>query len=255
MDTITTPPALNSAVVPTEYEFKMDGWTPATIPLKRLAQYMERLAALIGSQQYVHFVKAKKGSHRQFLRVEPLHAEAAFQRLTAANDSSAGEVKDIVRQINGMLLQDNCIGVFRVTNGQNLINFPGRKTPIQQEVTVFEHGTIDGMVMRIGGKDNTVPVLLKTGADTFAKCNANRAIAKDLAAGLFERTVRVAGKGQWRRNESGTWEVMSFDIKSFEWLEEDSLKDITDIMRQVDGSGWNALLDPQAELRKLRSDS
>ena len=53
-----------------EYEFQIDAFSPATIPMARLAQYLAELAALLGQPERVHFEKLKKGSVRLVARVE-----------------------------------------------------------------------------------------------------------------------------------------------------------------------------------------
>ena len=52
-----------------EYEFHIDAFTPATIPMARLALYLTELAALFGHTESVHFEKVKKGSVRLVARV------------------------------------------------------------------------------------------------------------------------------------------------------------------------------------------
>ena len=39
----------------TEYRFKIDAYTPQTMPLVRLAEYMAELAQLLGEPTAVHF--------------------------------------------------------------------------------------------------------------------------------------------------------------------------------------------------------
>jgi len=43
-----------------EYEFHIDAFTPATIPMARLAQYLAELSVLLDQPERVHFEKLKK---------------------------------------------------------------------------------------------------------------------------------------------------------------------------------------------------
>ena len=45
-----------------EYRFKIDAYSPDTMPMSRLAQYMAELADLLGEQTAVHFKRITKGS-------------------------------------------------------------------------------------------------------------------------------------------------------------------------------------------------
>jgi hypothetical protein len=44
------------------YELYIDSFTPETIPMSRLAEYMASLAELLGHSEHVHFGKLKPGS-------------------------------------------------------------------------------------------------------------------------------------------------------------------------------------------------
>lgn len=97
-----------------------------------------------------------------------------------------------------------------------------------------------------------MPVLLLGQSREPYHCSANRQIAKELARHLFSDPVRVAGAGKWRRNDQREWELQEFRIKSWEPLEAGSLQDAVSQLRAIEGSGWNALADPQAALREIR---
>jgi hypothetical protein len=233
----------------------MDCWKPETLPAKRLAQYLERLAALLGEPEGVHFVKIRPGSARQYLRVDPAVASTVFERLTGQGVANQGEMTTIRRDINKMLMDDRGTGYLKAEPGARIITFPGRKTPIAEEVAVHEAGELDGTVIRVGGRgDRAVPVTLDNGAGDYFRCSATKDIAKRLAAVLFEGQVRVSGSGKWTRGSDGVWHLQSFDIKDFSRLDEGSLSAVVRDMRKVAGSGWNAVPDAQAELRKLRED-
>ena len=72
---------------PTSYVFRMDCWEPGTLPVKRLAQYLEKLAVLFGEPESVHFVKLRPGSTRQFLKIDP--PAAAHDRRPASGAGRA----------------------------------------------------------------------------------------------------------------------------------------------------------------------
>jgi hypothetical protein len=245
---------MDAPKAPSAYQFVMDKWTPATIPMKRLAQYLEKLSALLGSTERVHFAKITKGSARPEFDVEEIAAFEVEQRLQAAADGSALDAVKLRKEINRLLQEDNCTGYLRVCNGPKILDFPGRKTPLSQEMIVHEAGELEGTVIRVGGKDASVPVHLVDEEGTYYRCQTSRDIAKQLAQKLFDGTIRVAGKGKWRRNAEGVWALEDFTITSFEKLNDGDLQSFVRDMRAIEGSAWNDLEDPQAELKRIRGN-
>ena len=81
---------------------------------------------------------------------------------------------------------------------------------------------IDGEVIQIGGRDETINVHIKTG-DQVVTCFTNKEMARRLATHLFAGTVRVHGHGTWARLGSGAWELKKFTILDFAPLDETPL--------------------------------
>ena len=119
---------------------------------------------------------------------------------------------------------------------------------------MYELGELDGVVIKIGGKDDTVPVLLEGENCVYFHCNTARDVARKLASHLFGQPVRVTGRGKWRRTPEGAWELDNFDIKSFEVLDEMPLEEAVAALRAIEGSDWNTMDDPQAEFKRLRGE-
>lgn len=251
---------METIVPPTKYLFRMDCWEPDTLPAKRMAQYLERLATLFGETDFVHFLKVTPGSHRQVLIVEEKAAKAVHLRLVGGTDKGAAPDQEIVsirNDINRMLIEDGSVGYLKAEPGRRIIEFPGRKTPISDVVTVHESGELTGSVVKIGGRnssDKAVPVTI-FGDGTYYRCRANKDVAKRLATLLFDGDVKASGRGKWTRGSDGLWELQLFDIKDFATIESgSSLSEFVEEMRKVEGSGWNSAEDAQAELRRLRED-
>lgn len=243
---------------PTAYLFRMDCWEPETLPAKRFAEYVLKLAELFGNEEHVHFDKIKPGSARQYLKVDQPAAERVYMRLVGGNTVLPDqEVASVRRDINRMLIEDGGVGYVKAEPGARIIEFPGRKTPIAEEVTIHEAGLLEGSVVRVGGRgriDRVVPITL-FGSGEYYPCRASKELAKKLAAKLFEGEVRVSGNGKWIRDAEGVWRLQLFDIKDFSEIQgAQSIVDFVTDMRAIEGSGWNKVADAQAELRKLRED-
>jgi hypothetical protein len=87
--------------------------------------------------------------------------------------------------------------------GEVLIEFPRQSHSTEETYGPFwEDGSLDGMLIKIGGMDETVPVhLLYEGV--HHACNTTRELARKLAPYIFGKTIRVYGRGKWYRNSEG----------------------------------------------------
>jgi hypothetical protein len=237
------------------YDFKLDRLTPQTLSMARLTQYLEKLVLLCGSKESVHFDMVRKGSAVQQFSVDRHAADDVQSRISLLNDyNEPQDIRKIKRDLNRMLRDDDCVGVLKVRNGATIYTFPGRKIPKVEDVVVQEFGELDGELIRVGGKDDSVPVWIKGADNVVSRCWATKATARDLAPYIFGTAVRVSGEGKWRKGEDGTWALEEFAIKSFVPLPADDLQDLVSRLRQVEGSEWNTMDNPQRELRKLRSE-
>ena len=133
-----------------------------------------------------------------------------------------------------------------------MIRFPGCEAPAPSTFGAFnQSGVLDGVLIRIGGRDDTVPAHLRDG-DTIHLCNATREMARRLAVHLYGPPLRVNGNGRWERDAYGRWVMKRFNITSFEELDDAPLGEVAQRLRAVEGSGWKEIEDPTAELRHLR---
>ena len=130
---------MDTVAPPTAYLFRMDCWEPDTLPAKRLAQYLDKLATLLGETNFVHFQRAGKGSHKQLFKVDQEAAERVYLRLVGSQAVAPDPETAAVRNdVNRMLMEDGGVGYVKAEPGPRIINFPGRKTPISEEVTIHE---------------------------------------------------------------------------------------------------------------------
>lgn len=124
---------------------------------------------------------------------------------------------------------------------------------------ITEEGSLDGTPIRIGGrrgKDMVTIELQDTGnGKPVYTCHANRALAKEISRYLFETPIRVHGEGTWTRTELGEWKLNDFRVSGFEVLETNPLNRIVDELKSIPGNGWNAMIDPMAEMHRIRKIS
>ena len=236
-----------------EYRFRIDVFTPDTMPMARLAEYMSDLAQLLGEKERVHFVRLDEGSTVLVQKVETQAQPKVNERLQGAvSGEGPDDVIRTFRAIDRRLAQDNAVGSLFEEAGAEILRFPGREAPKPLTFGAFnEHGSLDGVLIRIGGKDATVPVHIQDGEVTH-QCNATREMARNLAPYLYGATLRVHGEGRWERDAEGVWLLKRFNIQDFETLDDAPLRSVVDRLRQVRGNRWKEMEDPLAELQRLR---
>jgi hypothetical protein len=243
---------------PAEYRFRIDAFTPDTIPMWRLAEYMQDLAALLGEREHVHFARLEAGSTVLVQKIDPesaLKVQARVQAIKPVDEEGPEDALRAYRAIDRRLAEDNAVGYLCGQDGAEIIRFPGRDKLQPLSFGAFRQpGSLDGVLIRLGGKDETVPVHLQE-EGVVHKCNATREMARRLSPHLFGPTLRVHGSGRWERDAEGAWLLKRFDIDSFEILDDEPLGRVVERLRQVSGSGWKDLDDPYAELQRLRQGS
>jgi hypothetical protein len=240
--------------------FYIDAYSPDTIPMAKLAEYMADFAALLGKEHAVHFDHLENGSTKIVSRVEFEDVPKVTTRLTEIRNGTASkELARLVAQIDDRLANDNAIGrvLFRQAADQataELLAFPGRDRPKAQSYGPFnQEGHLDGVLIGVGGKDETISIRLQNGEINYSHCDTTRTIARELGKHMFE-PVRIYGTGRWMREVSGQWTLLRFRIHRFDVLGTESLRETVAALRAVPGSGWKNIDDPLEELDDLRRD-
>jgi hypothetical protein len=240
--------------------FYIDAYSPKTIPMAKLAEYMADFAALLGEDNAVHFSGLKEGSTQLLAVVE---FEDVPKVTTRLHDIRRGnpprDALKIFEQIDKRLANDNATGRIFVEAEESvapveLLTFPGRDRPKAQSYGPFtQESNLDGILIAVGGRDETVPLRLQNGETTYSNCDTTRTIARDLGKHLFE-PIRIYGTGRWMREADNTWTLIRFRVHRIEVLEKNSLRDTVTALRAVQGSAWKNMADPLAELADLRRD-
>lgn len=237
-----------------EYIFRIDVFKPESAPMQRVAEYLLQLAKLLGEAEHVHFTQVSDGSLK-------LHAKADFtaeprigDRLAAISENGS-DVCTIRENINKMLAKDNAVGeLFRKSprgESAKIFDFPGRNMPKPREFKLKQQGSVEGILVRLGGKDASIHGELETGEGRYQKCTMDRALALELAPHLFRSPLRMQGPGTWRRDEEGKWNIEEFKAQSFEVLRDEDLPTALKLLREIPLL-WDG--DMAQELRRMRED-
>lgn len=237
-----------------QYVFHIsESYSPDTIPMERLAEYMSALAKLLGESASVHFDEVFNASTALRARVDNPAQPKVQTRILGLRTGDAGpDVLKAYQLLDDMLRKDNAFG--SLTEGDRpggmVIAFPGKRKPQPAPFGPFrQDGALDGQVFRIGGKDETKHVAIRDGKREF-NLTTSEALALELRHHLFGGTLRFRGSGTWYRHADGRWELRNFKVADFEELDDTSLKGVVARLQSVP-SDLRRLDDP---LRKLLDD-
>lgn len=244
-----------------EYEFCIDAYTPTSIPMLRLAEYLRELSHLLGNPTSVHFKRVLKGSVRLAVAVEREAVPKVRARLQTARDPNAPEdVRRTYRKIDGMLREDNAVGkLLRGTT--SVVRFPGREAARSLRMGPFtEHASFDGKIVRVGGTDQTAHALIETADNRVASANGivsaecSRELAVQLAKYLYGNPIRIIGNARWERTELGEWDLISFRAKEFAPLNADDFATVVARLRGIEAD-WRNEGDPVALVKRIRGEN
>ena len=244
-----------------EFRFKIEGkvgdleWTPLTMPMARLAEYLTDLAAIMGHKESVHFITTDTGSEVSVVYVDAEEeARVTNQIQNSARGAGPRHANDAYKRLNMRLREDNAVGsIVNVSKDAEIIEFPGRRVDQPEAYgPIRERASIVGVLRRVGGFDESIPVHLQRADGAIFYCEAAPALAKELIH-FYDKTIRLHGSATYYR-ENGIWRMDRFRIHSYdpEPLAGETLSETIEKLRAIPGSEWNEIADPLEELRKLR---
>jgi hypothetical protein len=221
-----------------EYIFRIDAFRPETLPMARLADYMQDLAALLGEVAHVHFKRLDGGSVALVQDIEqPAYASVRTRLQSLERGEPAPDVVKAFNSLDARLAQDNAVGTLTCgADGVEVVRFPGRERPQPLKYGSFrQQGSLDGQLVRLGGKDKTAHATLQDG-DRVWTCEMSRDLARDMREHLYEQPLRVHGEGRWRRSQVGDWTLERFVATHFEVLDPATWPDTVARLRSIGGS-------------------
>jgi hypothetical protein len=239
-----------------EYRFKIDAFTPETMPMARLAEYIRELAAILGEHKSVHLLRIEEGSTALVHAIEREAIPKIRARAEAVRRGDAPrDAQEAYRKVNRFLREDNATAILRESKtGPKILEFPGRDEAEDTFPSVNQFGSISAVLIRVGGVGDQIPVLLESEGQQIAGCHTNRHLAKNLAHHLFE-PVRVSGQGYWMRDAEGEWNLNHFRIDSFEPLDGKTLSAALTELRAVAGDEVKGIYEDLRAIRRGRSSN
>ena len=177
-----------------EYRFVIDAFTRDTLPMARLAEYMADLAVMLGEPESVHFIRVDEGSAVLVQQVdEPAVPKVRARTGLLRSGDAPPDALQAYRRANHRLRQDNAVGVITEAAGAEVLRLPGRELPEPLTFGAFnQEGSVDGVVIRLGGTSDPVPVHIETPGQAVSHCYASREVE-----GYWRLHLRPGAAGSW----------------------------------------------------------
>jgi len=213
-----------------DISFVIPGYTPETMPLNRLIEYLQQMAVVLGDPENLHLIDIRRSSTAPVLRTPIATALVARERAQRVQRGEGTRRQtDAYNKIRYMLRRDAAAAV--QPQRPALLTTPNRvllEIPVAPDSTGAIEGlrqftTIDGQLMRIGGAGEVAALQVQSlEGQVLSGFTAKRALAKEMAMLLYE-PIRLSGVGQWCRNENGKWLLDRMLVQSYERLEDEDI--------------------------------
>lgn len=235
-----------------ELSFVIPGYTPETIPLGRLIEYLQQMSVILGDPESLHLVAIKEGSVAPVLhapRAVALQARDRARRVSHG-DGTRKQV-DAYNRVRRMLRRDSPSAdrpALLRSDRQVLLEIPAAPEDPGALTGIRQATSIDGQLIRVGGAGEDAALQLQDMQGRIhSGFTAKRTLAKELASLLWE-PVRLSGVGIWQRTGEGEWCLERMQVQSYETLEDEDLSLVIDRMRSLEVQ-W-----PKDVLEKLREE-
>lgn len=228
---------------------------PDKVRMNRLAEYMTEFARLLGLDNEPVLHRIYKRSVGIAAAVPGQHAKSAFERVHLANSDSESVPAKHARKIAQFMAVDG-IPSAQMLDSKNRIIYSMQPVANDDDLerTVFQAGTVDGVVTGIVGADETMHLHLRDHLGHDLRIVVRDELAARSLLGHFRQgTLRIHVHGRWKRTSDG-WipETSKCLMERFEVLEETPVSDLIALIARIEGIGWRDLEDPIAFWRELR---
>lgn len=207
------------------FEFVLPGYTPETMPLDRLLEYLGQLAVILGNPSDLHLIKIEKSSTKPVI-VMPHHAAAKARKRARDTWEGGGpaQARNAYRRIRRMVSEDGGQPARLTSKSATILEFPSVDLGADQEIgSVRQSSSITGELIRVGGETEYDQILLRDiSGDVISGCFATKEVAKQLAK-LLHEYVRLHGIASWSRDRHGKWRMMRMKVQAFEEVDDETL--------------------------------
>ncbi|MGH7102798.1 MAG: hypothetical protein ACREFJ_10425 [Acetobacteraceae bacterium] len=216
-----------------ELEFVIPAYTPETMPLDRLLQYLQQIGEVIGFARDMHLVRIADSSTKPVFRLPtPIAIQARNGAAAVGRGSGTRDQRAAYERIRQMVRSDGGKPASLKDRSGVILDFP--PTPeVEPVIGIRQATTFDGVLLRVGGVGDYTPVLMQDLAgESCAGFSAPRPVAKAMATLLFE-PIRVNGIGSWDRSPDGDWKLAKMLIQTYDPLKDESAQDLLRLLRDT----------------------
>lgn len=241
------------------YELHVHGTKPRDLTVEALAELLRLTSELLGSEEHLRFFKVSTGSARLQLLVHEPARQAVHLRLVKSKGDLASDEgrRTPAKRLDDALYKRGWHAEVVRRDGQCVIAFPGATIvrPSFTERTVHQHDTLVGTVIRIGGRDETVPMQIQLTDGSYIDVTVKgRELARSLAKLLWDKDIRVSGLATWKRDTEGNWACTGMLVERYEELSDQPLSALLNDLKDAKGNGWHRLEDPIKAWKNIRGD-
>lgn len=214
---------------------KLNEARPDSLDIKRLGEYLKKLADLYGSADTLYLDGVDEGSACLNFMVDDDHADTVKSRVVnASRDVGAKTYRKAYQKVVSLMDADGYSGSFSV-NDQEIIRLASRNArPKKDELRQSMPTSIKGKIFRVGGTDDTVPVRLSSLEGEIIYAQTSVELSKELGASLYQY-IHAHGEGEWVSEKPGNWRLAKITIERYEIIEHMSAKDALLKLRKLGG--------------------
>ena len=215
-----------------ELEFVIPAYTPETMPLDRLLQYLQQIADVVGVAGDMHLIRIEPSSTKPVFKMPVPMAIRARERAAAVRNGGGTQAQRYAfNRIRQMVKKDGGKPASLKDRTGVILDFPPTIEDIGAILGVRQASTFDGSLLRVGGVGDHTPILMQNlGGEVFSGFSAPKDLAKAMAKLLFE-PIRVTGIGNWERSAVGQWKLSKMLIQTYEPLSDEPLSEVFNKLR------------------------
>lgn len=207
-----------------ELEFVIPAYTPETMPLDRLIEYLQQIADVVGVAGDMHLIRIERSSTKPVFKMPVPMAVRARERAVAVRSGGGTSAQRFAfNRIRQMVEKDGGEPACLKDRTGVILDFPPAIDGIGPILGVRQASTFDGSLLRVGGVGDHTPVLMQDlEGEVVSGFSAPKDLAKAMAKLLFE-PIRVTGIGNWERSAAGQWKLTKMLIQTYEPLSDEPL--------------------------------
>jgi hypothetical protein len=215
-----------------EMEFVIPAYTPETMPLDRLLQYLQQIADVVGVPGDMHLVRILPSSTKPVFKMPVPVAIQARERVAAIRSGSGTATqRRAYSQIRQMVRKDGGRSASLNDRTGIILDFPAAPEDIGTISGVRQASSFEGSLTKVGGVGDFIPIQMQdVSGEVFSGFSAPKTLAKAMAKLLFE-PIRVTGIGSWDRSPAGEWKLSKMLVQTYEPLAEESLDEVFQKLR------------------------